>query len=171
MLPNAKDLEGKPVPKVTFKTRVNDQWKEISTDEIFKGKTVAVFSLPARIPNLLEHAPAALQTSSHPRSKPKAWTRSSASPSTIHSVMSSGQARPGSRKRQGAAYGNAEFHQRHGACWSTIKPRASPAVMALFDARQGRVIQKMFIEPEKGRRPVRSLRRRHHAQGTSTRRR
>jgi glutaredoxin-like protein len=46
MLPNAKDLEGKPVPKVTFKTRVNDQWKEISTDEIFKGKTVAVFSLP-----------------------------------------------------------------------------------------------------------------------------
>jgi glutaredoxin-like protein len=46
MLPNAKDLEGKRVPKVTFKTRVNDQWKEVSTDEIFKGKTVAVFSLP-----------------------------------------------------------------------------------------------------------------------------
>ena len=46
MLPNAKDLEGKPVPKVTFKARENEQWKDISTDELFKGKTVAVFSLP-----------------------------------------------------------------------------------------------------------------------------
>jgi glutaredoxin-like protein len=46
MLPNAKDLEGKPVPRVTFKTRVNDQWKEVTTDQIFKGKTVLVFSLP-----------------------------------------------------------------------------------------------------------------------------
>jgi glutaredoxin-like protein len=46
MLPSAKQLEGKPVPKVTFKTRVNDQWKDVTTDEIFKGKTVVVFSLP-----------------------------------------------------------------------------------------------------------------------------
>jgi glutathione-dependent peroxiredoxin len=46
MLPNAKDLEGKRVPNVTFKTRDNDQWKEVTTDQIFKGKTVAVFSLP-----------------------------------------------------------------------------------------------------------------------------
>jgi glutathione-dependent peroxiredoxin len=46
MLPNAKDLEGKPVPKVTFKTRVNDQWKDVTIDELFKGRTVVVFSLP-----------------------------------------------------------------------------------------------------------------------------
>ena len=46
MLPNAKDLEGKRVPNVTFKTRENEQWKEVTTDQIFKGKTVAVFSLP-----------------------------------------------------------------------------------------------------------------------------
>ena len=46
MLPNAKDLEGKPVPQATFKTRVDDQWKQVTTDEIFKGKTVVVFSLP-----------------------------------------------------------------------------------------------------------------------------
>jgi len=46
MLPSAKDLEGKRVPNVTFKTRVNDQWKDVSTDDIFKGKTVVVFSLP-----------------------------------------------------------------------------------------------------------------------------
>ena len=46
MLPTPESLEGKPVPKVTFKARPNDQWKDISTDELFKGKTVAVFSLP-----------------------------------------------------------------------------------------------------------------------------
>lgn len=43
MLPNN---EGQHVPNVTFKTRTNDEWKEISTDDIFKGKTVIVFSLP-----------------------------------------------------------------------------------------------------------------------------
>jgi glutathione-dependent peroxiredoxin len=46
MLPSARELEGKPVPQVTFKTRVNEQWKNLSSDELFKGKTVVVFSLP-----------------------------------------------------------------------------------------------------------------------------
>ncbi|MEA3157233.1 MAG: glutathione-dependent peroxiredoxin [Betaproteobacteria bacterium] len=46
MLPSAKDLEGKHVPNVTFKTRVNEQWKDVTTDDLFKGKTVVVFSLP-----------------------------------------------------------------------------------------------------------------------------
>src|SRR5687767_5047058 len=46
MLPRAQDLEGKPVPKVTFKTRQNEQWRDVSSDEIFNGKKVVVFSLP-----------------------------------------------------------------------------------------------------------------------------
>jgi glutaredoxin-like protein len=46
MLPSANELEGKPVPKVTFKTRVNEKWKDVSTDDLFKGKTVVLFSLP-----------------------------------------------------------------------------------------------------------------------------
>ena len=46
MLPTAESLQGKPVPQVTFKARPNDQWKDITTDELFKGKTVVVFSLP-----------------------------------------------------------------------------------------------------------------------------
>ncbi len=46
MLPNAKSLEGKPIPKVTFKTRANNQWKDVTTDELFKGQTVVVFALP-----------------------------------------------------------------------------------------------------------------------------
>ena len=46
MLPTAASLEGKPVPKVTFKTRANQQWKDVTTDDVFKGKTVVVFCLP-----------------------------------------------------------------------------------------------------------------------------
>jgi glutaredoxin-like protein len=38
--------EGKRVPNVTFRTRVGNEWRNITTDEIFKGKTVVVFSLP-----------------------------------------------------------------------------------------------------------------------------
>ena len=38
--------EGRPVPKVTFRYRENGEWKETDTDKLFKGRTVAVFSLP-----------------------------------------------------------------------------------------------------------------------------
>lgn len=43
MLPNS---EGKKVPNVTFHTRQNNEWVDVTTDELFKGKTVVVFSLP-----------------------------------------------------------------------------------------------------------------------------
>jgi len=43
MLPNQ---EGKPVPSVTFRTRQDGDWVDVSSDELFKGKTVIVFSLP-----------------------------------------------------------------------------------------------------------------------------
>jgi glutaredoxin-like protein len=46
MLSSAKNLEGKSVPNVTFKTRTENQWKNVTTDEVFKGKTVVVFCLP-----------------------------------------------------------------------------------------------------------------------------
>lgn len=38
--------EGQAVPQVTFPTRQGDQWVNVTTDELFKGKTVIVFSLP-----------------------------------------------------------------------------------------------------------------------------
>jgi glutaredoxin-like protein len=38
--------EGKAVPQVVFPVRQNNEWVNISTDDLFKGKTVAVFSLP-----------------------------------------------------------------------------------------------------------------------------
>jgi glutaredoxin-like protein len=38
--------EGQRVPNVTFPVRENNTWKQVSTDDIFKNKTVVVFSLP-----------------------------------------------------------------------------------------------------------------------------
>ena len=38
--------EGKNVPQVTFRTRQDHEWIDVSTDDIFKGKTVVVFALP-----------------------------------------------------------------------------------------------------------------------------
>jgi glutaredoxin-like protein len=40
------DREGQKVPNVTFRTRNNNEWVNITTDELFSGKTVIVFSLP-----------------------------------------------------------------------------------------------------------------------------
>jgi glutaredoxin-like protein len=38
--------EGQRVPQVAFRTRTNGEWKTVTTDELFKGRTVVVFSLP-----------------------------------------------------------------------------------------------------------------------------
>ena len=38
--------EGQSVPQVTFHTRHDHEWVDVTSDDIFKGKTVVVFSLP-----------------------------------------------------------------------------------------------------------------------------
>ncbi len=38
--------EGQRVPNVTFRVREGNDWKDVTTDELFKGKNVVVFSLP-----------------------------------------------------------------------------------------------------------------------------
>lgn len=38
--------EGSRIPQVLFRVRENNDWKNVTTDDIFKGKTVVVFSLP-----------------------------------------------------------------------------------------------------------------------------
>lgn len=41
-----KNREGEKVPSVTFKTRNGGQWANVTSEELFAGKTVVVFSLP-----------------------------------------------------------------------------------------------------------------------------
>jgi glutaredoxin-like protein len=40
------NLEGKRIPDVTFRTRRDHEWLDVTSSEIFDGKTVVVFSLP-----------------------------------------------------------------------------------------------------------------------------
>ncbi len=62
--------EGKKVPTVTFRVRDNNEWHNVTTDELFNGKTVVVFSLPGaftptcsstHLPRYNELAPAFLK--------------------------------------------------------------------------------------------------------------
>ena len=62
-----KNLEGKRVPDVTFRTRVDGKWKDVTTREVFAGKKVVVFALPgaftptcssSHVPRYNELAPA-----------------------------------------------------------------------------------------------------------------
>ena len=42
-----QNREGQRVPQATFRTRTESgEWKTLTTDDLFKGKTVVVFSLP-----------------------------------------------------------------------------------------------------------------------------
>lgn len=43
MFPNK---EGQHIPNVVFHTRQNSEWVDVSSNDLFKGKTVIVFSLP-----------------------------------------------------------------------------------------------------------------------------
>jgi len=40
------NIEGQKIPTVTFPTRQGDAWVNVSTDQLFAGKTVIVFALP-----------------------------------------------------------------------------------------------------------------------------
>lgn len=41
-----QNREGQRVPAVTLPVRVGNEWKQLTTEDLFKGKTVVVFSLP-----------------------------------------------------------------------------------------------------------------------------
>ena len=57
-----QDKQGQRVPKVTFRTRQNDEWKNITSDDVFAGRNVIVFSLPgSSYADLFIQPPASLQ--------------------------------------------------------------------------------------------------------------
>jgi len=60
-------MEGKRIPEVRFRTRVDGQWKDITTGELFSNKKVVAFALPgaftptcssSHVPRYNELAPA-----------------------------------------------------------------------------------------------------------------
>ena len=41
-----RNSEGQRVPQVTFRTRKDGRWADVTTDQVFEGRTVVVFALP-----------------------------------------------------------------------------------------------------------------------------
>lgn len=41
-----ENREGQTIPQMTFRTRNNHEWLDVASHDVFKGKTVVVFSLP-----------------------------------------------------------------------------------------------------------------------------
>ena len=67
-------LEGQRVPDVTFRTRKEHEWVELSSADVFAGKSVVVFLIARRIyTNLFVVARTALQSTSAPLRR--AWHR------------------------------------------------------------------------------------------------
>lgn len=77
--------EGKSIPQVTFHTRQGDSWIDVTTDELFKDKTVIVFHCRARL--LLPARPAICRviTNCQMSSNSMAWTAFCVSQSTTPS--------------------------------------------------------------------------------------
>jgi glutaredoxin-like protein len=62
-----KDISGQRIPSVTLRTRVNDKWVDVTTDDLFAKKKTVVFALPgaftptcstSHVPRYEELAPA-----------------------------------------------------------------------------------------------------------------
>ena len=81
-LPNK---EGQTVPDVTFNIRRNGEWATLTTDDLFAGKTVVVFSLPGAFTPTCSSTHLPRYNELAPASSPTASTRSCASRSTTRS--------------------------------------------------------------------------------------
>ena len=53
-MPQAQIKEGQRVPQVTFRVREDNQWKSVTTDELFGGKTVQHFEASEVIARLVD---------------------------------------------------------------------------------------------------------------------
>ena len=84
-MPKARSKKASAFRQVTFRVRENNEWKDVTTDELFKGKTVVVFSLPGAFTPTCSRTHLPRYNELAPRSGRTAWTRSCASRSTTRS--------------------------------------------------------------------------------------
>ena len=158
-----QNREGQRVPDVTFRIRANNDWKNVTTDDLFDGKTVVVFSLPGaftptcsstHLPRYNELAPA--------------FFANGVDSIVCVSVNDAFVMNEWAKDQECANVilvpdGNGEFTAGMGMLVDKsdlgFGKRSWRYSMLVKDG----VVQKMFIEPREGRRPVRGVRRRHDA--------
>jgi glutaredoxin-like protein len=146
MLPNS---EGRTVPQVTFRVRRDGRWEELTTDQVFHGRTVVAFALPGA------YTPTC--SSSHlPRYNELAPALRRAGVDEIVCisvndpfVMAQWQKDQHAPQITFLPDGNGEFTRQMGMLVDkselSFGPRSWRYSMLVKDG----VIQKMFIEPEK----------------------
>ena len=144
-----ENKEGQTVPQVTFRTRDGDEWVNVTTDDIFKGKKVVLFALPGAFTPTC--------SSSHlPRYNQLADVFQKAGVDEIVClsvndafVMNAWKADQKADKIRMLPDGNAEFTEGLGMVSDKkdlgFGPRSWRYSMFVDDG----VIKKMFIEPEK----------------------
>jgi glutaredoxin-like protein len=144
-----RNSEGQRVPQVTFRTRKDGRWADVTTDQIFKGRTVALFALPGA------YTPTC--SSTHlPRYNELAPTLKRAGVDEIVClsvndafVMSEWQQAQDAPNVAFIPDGNGEFSERMGMLVDKsdlgFGKRSWRYSMLVRDG----VIEKMFIEPEK----------------------
>ena len=79
------NLEGKRIPDVTFRTRKGHEWVDVSSEEIFAGKTVVLFSLPGAFTPTCSSSHVPRYNQLVPQFQATASMKSSACQSTMHS--------------------------------------------------------------------------------------
>ena len=77
-----ENKEGQKVPSVTFRVRENDEWKNITSDDLFKGKNVILLLFPEHSPPRVRPRTCRAITSSPGHLKSRVSTTSSACRST-----------------------------------------------------------------------------------------
>ena len=144
-----ENREGQRVPSVTFRTREGGDWKNITTDELFGGRTVVVFALPGAFTPTC--------SSAHlPRYDELAETFKEAGVDEIVClsvndgfVMDAWGRDQGVKKVRLIADGNGDFTKGMGLLVDKrdlgFGPRSWRYSMLVKDG----VVQKMFIEPDK----------------------
>ena len=144
-----ENKEKQKVPQVTFKVRENNDWKDLSSNEIFAGKTVVVFSLPGA------YTPTC-STTHLPRFNELAPTLSKNGVDEIYClsvndtfVMNAWAAEQHAENIKFIPDGNGEFSEKMGMLVEKqdlgFGKRSWRYSMLVKDG----VIDKMFIEPEK----------------------
>ncbi len=123
--PAFPNREGQFVPDVTFRLRRNGEWATVTTDDLFAGRNVVVFSLPGaftptcsstHLPRFNELAPR-LPRAGHRRDRLHLGQRS---------VRDGGVGQgPGSGERLPAARRQRRIHRRRWACSSTSRTSTS----------------------------------------------
>ncbi len=141
--------EGQCVPQVKFRVRENGEWKTVSTDDLFKGKTVVVFSLPGA------YTPTC--SSTHlPRFEELAPTLCANGIDAVYCVsvndtfvMNEWAKEEGLEHVRVIPDGNAEFTEGMGMLVDKADLGFGKRSWRYSMLVQDGVVQKMFIEPEK----------------------